>query len=299
MAMNGASAINYARRPVLIDPFTRILDYAPIWVIGFLVLVSMIGAAAAGRWVARLDRHRAEDDASGSESFIVSGVLGLLALLVGFTYSLSVERYETRRGLVLAEANAIGTAYLRSQLLDAPHRERMSAILTEYAENRLVLAEARGGDDNQSLVVENDRLLTRLWREMVAAYPGISTSEFSGSLIESINAVIDLDAARKAARDVHVPSAVFLLLFVYQASSAGVLGYVLAGPRSLVLTSMLLALFTLSLLLVIDIDRPMGGQVRESQRPMQMLVQSLAAQPPEVFGRATPSPSGDEAADES
>lgn len=267
----------------------RLFDATPIWLVGVLVLTAMTATAAIGRVIARFGDDRAGDPSSGAESFIVSGVLGLLALLVGFTFSLSVERYETRRGLVLEEANAIGTAYLRAQLLGEPHRGRVSEILVDYTGNRVALGQARAGRA-PALVRANDRLLTDLWTEVVAAYPGIRDSEFAGSFLESVNTVIDLDAARKVARDAHVPPTVFLLLFVYQISSAGVLGYVVSNVRSIVLAGMLFSLFTLAMLLVIDIDRPLGGAVTESQRPMEMLQATLKAQPPAAFDRRQDAP---------
>lgn len=265
------------------EGFARFLEATPIWGVGLAVLTAMTVAAVIGRWLGWRDgRGDANKEAGGSETYIVSGVLGLLALLVGFTFSLSVDRYDTRRGLVLEEANAIGTAYLRAQLLEAPHRQRISTILTTYTENRVALAQAPRGQ-GWALVQENDRLIAELWDEVVAVSPQIRSYQFSGVFIESVNAVIDLDTARKVARDAHVPPSVFLLLFVYQAASAGVLGYVLSGRRSLVLTSMLFLLFTFALVLIIDIDRPDIGGVRESQRAMLMLRETLAAQPPARF----------------
>jgi len=269
------------------EGFARFLETAPIWTIGLMVLCAMTVAAVIGRVMGHRASKGDEKDDAGPEAYIVSGVLGLLALLVGFTFSLPVDRYDTRRGLVLEEANAIGTAYLRAQLLDAPHRARVSAILMSYTDNRVVLAQAARGE-GQALVRENDRLIADLWAEVVAVAPQIRTAELAGPFIESVNAVIDLDTARKVARDAHVPPSVFLLLFVYQIASAGVLGYVLTGRRSIVLTAMLFCLFTFALLLIIDIDRPTGGGVTESQRAMIMLRETLASQPPSSFDRSAP-----------
>ena len=77
------------------------------------------------------------------EGYVVSAVLALMGLLLGFTFALSVDRFETRRALVLQEANAIGTAYLRSQALTEPHRSRMSKALVDYTNNRIALEAVR------------------------------------------------------------------------------------------------------------------------------------------------------------
>ena len=114
------------------------LTALPVLLLGTILLVIVIGLTWAGMRIrmkaagrARAAAGRAEDvdeeeDANGA---IVSAVLGLLALLLGFTFALAVNRFETRRALVLEEANAIGTAYLQTQVLPQPHRERLSMLL--------------------------------------------------------------------------------------------------------------------------------------------------------------------------
>jgi quinol-cytochrome oxidoreductase complex cytochrome b subunit len=97
--------------------------------------------------------------------------------------------------------------------------------------------------------------------------------------------MIDLDAARKAARLARVPSTVFFVLFVYVITSAGVLGYAGANKEGRGATSFLFLLLTISLLLTLDIDRPRTGRVTESQAPMERLRDTLRSQPPEVFDR--------------
>ena len=101
--------------------FAGLLDATPIWLIGILVLGAMVLAGWAGRAFAYL-RGDPDGKRPDVESHIVSGVLGLLALLLGFTFAIAMDRYDTRRALVLAESNAIGTSYLRTQLLEQPHR---------------------------------------------------------------------------------------------------------------------------------------------------------------------------------
>lgn len=269
------------------NTFTGALDATPLWLVGICLVLSMGLAATIGWFIRRrLVIASGESEGSGQEGYIVSGVLGLLALLLGFTFSLAIERYEGRRALVLEEANDIGTTYLRAQLLPSPHRERVSNVLVVYTSNRIALAQAQGpGPERDALLRQNDKLLTDLWAETVAVMPRIRDAEFSGSFIESMNSVIDMDTARKVARGLQVPSEVFLVLLIYQIVSAGVLGFVLYGRHGIALATMLCLLFTLSLLLIMDVDRPTSGGVRESQRPMLLLRDSLASQPPKVFNR--------------
>jgi hypothetical protein len=268
---------------------SRALASFPIWAVALLLLILLCLAGAVGVAL-RLYRNQflepgGEALTDGQEGYIVSAVLGLLALLMGFTFSLAVDRFDARRVLVLTEANAIGTAYLRSQLLPEPHRARMSALLVRYTDNRLALAKAKAGPRQVQLLAANDALITDLWSGTAAAFDSIKGLDFSSTYVEAINTVIDLDSARKAARQARVPPAVFTVLVVYLITTAAVLGYVLGGVRGRLAAFFLLALLTLGLVLIVDIDRPTGGAVVESQGPMEALQRSLAGWPPSAFDR--------------
>lgn len=273
---------------------SNLMNSAPVLGVAGFVLVLLTLCAVAGALTKRSYRRRtagADEDGGGQESYVVSAVLGLLALLLGFTFSLAVDRYETRRALVLEEANAIGTAWLRSQLLEEPHRTRIGDLLVAYAGNRLVLSQASSPDEVRPLMAVNDTLVADLWAATDAAFPTIQHLDFSSTYLDSINLVIDLDASRKAARLVRVPGTVFVVLILYMAVSAYVMGYVLVGHRSRASGVFLLLLLTLALALIIDIDRPGFGSVRESEGPMADLVSTLRRWNPADFDRwRTPAP---------
>ena len=267
------------------------LGQTPTWITGILLFLFLMLAFFAGtrlRAMRKAQHDREGDDGSGQEGYVVSGVLGLLALLLGFTFSIAVDRFDARRVMVLEEANAIGTAYLRSQLLEDPHRTRMSNILRDYTENRVVLAQEKAGSEKQiAMLKKNDALLVDLWSATVASFDSIRNIDFSSALVESVNAVIDDDSARKAARLAHVPIGVFVVLFIYILISACMLGYVLgeAGRRSQLGGSVFILLLSMSMMLIIDIDKPTTGWVRESQMPMILLRDSIRQQPPGSYDR--------------
>lgn len=265
------------------QPFQTWLNQTSLPLIGCVLFVAMCASGGLGILLHGLHRKATETE-NAQEGYVVSAVLGLLALLLGFTFSLAVDRFEARRQLVLEEANAIGTAYLRSQMLSEPHRSRMSRLLIRYTDNRIALAEAKPGRA-AALLATNDALLTDIWAGTSAAFETVRNIPFSAVYLQSVNALIDLDASRKAARAVRVPPEVFLVLVVYAVVAAGVLGYALTGKRVRLAAAFLLALLTLSLLLILDIDRPVLGGVSESQRPMEELRKSFAAQPPAAFDK--------------
>jgi len=274
--------------------FTFFLDWTsqiPTWLLGLLLLAAALAAGSAGHKLRLRGDRRRKATGSGlatdnQEGYIVSGVLGLLALMLGFTLAMAVDRFDTRRVLVLHEANAIGTTYLRAQLLEEPHRARISKLLIDYTDNRIALAKARRGEGTQlQLLADNDRMLTSLWAATAAAFETISDLDFSSTFIDSVNEVINLDAARKASRLAHVPTAVLVVLSIYIVVTGGVLGYVLTGFRGQFAGAFLITLLIFSLAMIIDLERPTMGSIVESQVPMELLSETLKKQTPEVFDR--------------
>jgi hypothetical protein len=275
---------------MVLSAFQEWLSNGRIWLVAIMLFAAMC-LAGAGGVLLRLRHDRRGGGAlapagEGQEGYIVSAVLGLLALLMGFTFSLAVDRFETRRHLVLEQANAIQTTYLRAQLLAEPHRSRMSGLLIRYTDNVIALAKAAPRDPRRGvLLAADDALLIDIWAATSAAFETIKGLDFSSTYIYSVNTMIDLDAARRAARGARVPPEVFAVLVVYLVTTAAVLGYVLKGTRGRLGAGFLFLLLTLSLALTIDIDRPVVGGVIESQKPMEDMRRSLADSPPPVFDR--------------
>jgi len=273
------------------------LSGANLLVIAVSLFAALCLAATGGALLHGYRRRKRGGDTeaeSGQEGYIVSAVLGLLALLLGFTFSMAVDRFDARRFLVLEEANAIGTTYLRAQLLPEPHRARVTYILVQYTDNRLILAKAPSGSPAQQEALRvNDALVTDLWAATSAAFDSVKALDFSTAFVSSVNTVIDLDASRKMARVTRVPTEVFGVLIVFLVATAGVLGYVMQSTRSRREAALLLGLLTLSLILIIDINRPLLGGISESQRPMEDLRATLAARPPTVFDKWRSPPSRD------
>jgi hypothetical protein len=274
------------------DAFATSLETTSILVIAgiMLCLMALVGFCA-NRLRVQQNRVRSKHDKApigigGQEGYITSAVLGLLALMMGFTFALAVNRYETRRVLVISEANAIGTAYLRAQLLTEPHRTRISALLKDYTDHRIAFATVKRAQA-QTMVAENDQLLTDLWTATVAAFPTIKGMPLSNSFIDSVNRVIDLHEERKSSRLAKVPTEVFAVLFVYIIVTSGALGYTTSGAAGLSEAAVLLGLILMSIMLTVDIDRPTGGNIVENQAPMLRLQASMANTPRSVYDRWT------------
>ncbi|MFL6735391.1 MAG: hypothetical protein ACJ8EY_11945 [Sphingomicrobium sp.] len=273
---------------------TEWLSNLSIVAIGFGTLALMLGSALAGLLVRRRQIRRApsiddqSDQSVAQESYLLGGVLGLLGLLLAFSFGMVLNRYELRRELVILEANAIGTAYLRTQLLDEPHRSRLSRLLVAYTDNRVKLA----SDDHEGSIylATNDRLLTEIWAAVRAARESALAHGMTTALLMTFNEVIDLDTERKIAWQLRVPSEILLLLLAYLSVTAAVIGHATDGPRGRRAALVLFLLIALSISVITDINRPTAGRSRESQEAMIILLRSLTAQSPDIFDQFVASP---------
>jgi len=264
------------------------LGTAKALTIGGVLFGSMGVAAVLGNFLGAIRDRRAgntlKKERHETASFTLSTALGLVALLLGFTFSLATDRFDVRRRLVLEEANAIEAAYLRTQSLGEPHRTRMSELLVRYTDNRVALAQAKPERARELLAVDG-RLIVDIWAATSAAFDSVKGLDFSSAFVESINQVVELDTARKVARLTRVPAGVFVVLFVCLVAPAIVLGYVTSWSRGRAAPALLLVLFSTVFMLIIDIDRPTSGTILESQWAMEELQKSLSSWPPSSFDR--------------
>ena len=227
--------------------------------------------------------HRSKDEARKEQIGGIQGaILGLLALLLGFTFAMSVARYDARRGLVLQEANAIGTTFLRASLLPETHKAGVENLLRRYVDVRLDFYSV-GEDKAKQAAAEQAAAQLQLELRAHAATAGKEApTPLIVSFISALNETIDLDATRMNALRAHVPGAVWLLVCTVAACgcSAGGYGAGASGARSAFTIVELPLLIAVAITLIADLDRPRGGLIGISQQPLLDLKQSLQpAQP--------------------
>lgn len=238
-----------------------------------LLLLSLQGAAELGLWLARSGAQPAEASVEPPEqhkaevSAIQGAVLGLLALLLGFTFAMAAQRFEDRKLLIRDEANTLGTVGLRIELLPAQQHAHVRQLLRSYADTRLTLQQtsfvpAKLAETHQRSL----RLQEQLWAEAVAAARQEPGSETISLFVSSLNDLIDLHGKQLAAIRNRIPGAIFLLLFLVSVVSLGLAGYGLAPRRrlSVALTLLLSLLVGSVLLLIVDLHRPARGLVTVS-----------------------------------
>jgi hypothetical protein len=261
----------------------------PIWLLGSLLLLASTGCAwigsALSRWMARV-RGEGESLSETQEGYLVASIFALLALLIAFTFGLAMDRYQTRRQLVVQEANAIEGVYLRSQLLDEPDRSRLSRLLIRYTENHLRLARLRHDTEKaQHLLAEDDALVRDIWTAAVPAVQRIKLLAYSPSFVDSLTDLVRTGAERKAHRRSQIPTTIIVCLFFYALVAGGALGGVTRSRTAWQLSVALMALNCLAFMLVMDLNRPVEGTIHESQEPMELMLARLKANPPAVYQR--------------
>jgi hypothetical protein len=258
---------------------TPLLDsvFGNQWSMLLIVAVLLLALAETGvRLGWRL--HEARDEARRSQVGGVQGaVLGLLGLLLGFTFAMAAGRYEGRRVVLLHEANAVGTAWLRAGLLPAAHRDPVRELLRRYVDARLRY-EALGLD--LAMATEGIRLSedlhAALWRRAEAAATEAPTP-VTVAFIASLNDVIDIHTERIAGLRHKIPTGVWVLLVVVAGFGCftGAYGSGARGVRS-GLTSFLMPLLVATVVgLIFDLSHPRQGVIRISQQPLLDLQQSM------------------------
>lgn len=247
------------------------------WLVIGIVGLLLLGCTEIG-FRAGLRLHVAKDEPrKGQIGGIQGAVLGMLALLLGFTFSMAVARYENRRDLVLQEANSIGTTYLRASLLPEPHRKAVEEKLRRYVEVRLEFYNA-GIDAARINAAENEAasLQRELWSHAVASAKEAPTP-ITAAFINTLNDTIDLDATRLNALRARVPSAVWMLVLVVAGMGCYTSGYSAgaSGARTSFSNALLPLLVAVVITLISDLDRPRQGLVGISQQPLIDLKESL------------------------
>ncbi|WP_315386053.1 hypothetical protein [uncultured Stenotrophomonas sp.] len=256
--------------------------YLPLWLITVLLFVALVLARELGTWL-RLRRRKSTaaapdkavdaGDDKDSVAFATTTVLGLLALLIGFTFSLALGRYDDRRTLVLKEANALGTTWLRADLLEATDTARVRDVLRRYVDSRVAFANANGAAAEVQANARSVVLQNELWAAVIAGTASFRDTPRASLLVTTTNESIDLAAERFAARQDHIPHRILRMLFLFSLLAAGLLGYERARERST--TTLLLLLFSLAVGLVLDLDLPSTGMVNVPQEPMLDLQRSM------------------------
>lgn len=230
------------------------MNFTPIS--AFFLLPAMLVFLEFGR---RLRLHRK----TLSESTAIEGaVFALFGLLLAFTFSGAVARYDAHRHLVVEEANDIGTAYLRLDLLPAQAQPALRQLFRDYTTSRLHLYDAI----SEEVSPHSQQLQREIWQQSVAAASSpAAKTDAAKLLLPAINEMIDITSTRQASFNMHPPDVVFLLLFAFSCGSALLAGYSMtATARNWLYMIAFAVMITITVYATLEIEYPRQGLIRLS-----------------------------------
>jgi hypothetical protein len=253
---------NVTDQPLLVF----LLSFVALW------LSAWIGAAFL-RKQRKLEESHREDF-----GVILAATLTLLGLIVGFSFSMAVSRYDQRKNLEEEEANAIGTEYLRANLLPAADAAKVRALLKSYLEQRVAFYTVGNGEQLQQINVRTAQLQNELWSAILppaAAQP----TPLTALAVAGMNDVLNAQGYAQAAWWNRIPIAAWGLMVAIAVCCNLLIGY---GARDIKSEGFLLVILPLvvsiSFMLIADIDSPRGGLIRVHPQNLTSFADSLRAQ---------------------
>jgi hypothetical protein len=244
----------------------------PIWLVWICVVVSLWTAFEAGRFLRRRGLKNADRAIDTKDiGFLVPSAFGLLSLLIGFTFSLALSRYESRRDLIVAEAAQVRLASLRADLLPSPTRQAMADMLRAYVDSRLDFFEVGSSpSDIRAAQAASERLQAQMWSQLRALAADDGFAPHTRAFADSLDQMITIGMQRETAAVERIPARVLEMLFMFAILALAILGHGTGAIAGRPWTPMLafIAIVSSALVLIVDLDRPRTGDIQVSQAPM-------------------------------
>ena len=254
------------------------LEYLPMWAF-FILTIVFIGVAVWGGWVIGVRRYnRVGEDESSSVGITIGALLSLLGFLLAFTFGMANNRFEERRQAVLEEANAIGTAYFRADVLTPAQQLVAQGLLREYVDVRLRAVTVHKTDEViDELIAESERIQNVLWDISVDAARTTPTA-ITGYFMASINDVIDVHSKRLVlGTKTTIPVEIWICLYLPAGFGLAGSGFHASssGGNSVAPTLALVVAFAAVLTIITDLDNPLHGMMETDQSPLVGLRQAM------------------------
>ena len=250
------------------------LDALPLWALFIGILLVVLCSVEFGYRLGRYRRSRREEEKEAPLGTMVGATLGLLAFILAFTFGLAASRFDNRRQVLLDEANAIGTTYLRAGILPE-HGEQIRGLLREYVSVRLDAV--RSGNIAEGIRRSED-IQQKVWTEAETVGNKNPNSIVVGLFVQSLNEMIDLHAKRlQTGVRSRIPAAIWLGLFAVASLSLATMGYHagLSGTRRSLAILAVAVTFSVVIELIADLDRPFEGVLRVSQQALLDVQRSM------------------------
>jgi hypothetical protein len=222
-------------------------------------------AIEAGRRLSRRQAGRESETARQGLGAIEGGVFGLLGLMIAFTFGGAIQRLSERRDLVVEESNAIGTAWMRLDLLPEPQRGELRALFRRYVDSRLeIYARLPDVTAARAALQRSNGVQEEIWSAAVAACTADSGQRLTNLVVPPLNAMIDLTTVRTMKAFHHTPAPVLGLLFVLALGAAFLAGRAMSVTAERPLSHVLVfaVLMALAVYVILDMEYPRVGLIR-------------------------------------
>jgi hypothetical protein len=243
----------------------------------FVLLISFVVLWLSARIGAEFRKQQhLEDDLRHDLDLIVGATLTLLGLIIGFTFSMAVSRYDQRKNYEEAEANAIGTEYLRADLLPDAEQAKVRALLRDYLDQRVLFYQTNDGERLQQINRATAQLQAELWSAVLAA---ARPTPLLALAVSGMNDVLNSQGYTQAAWWNRIPVAAWVLMITIAVFANAMFGYGARRRKAGVLHMLVLPLvLSIAFFLIADIDSPRRGVIRVNPQNLISLAHSLHAQ---------------------
>lgn len=258
----------------------QLLDSIPVPLL-FILFVALGFVVHEGGFRLGTRRERlAPDEKDGPTGLLVGAILALMGFLLATTTAMAADRFDGRRALVVDEANAIGTAYLRAGYIEEPASTDIRNLLRQYAPLRINVLDPEQYERN---LAASKAMLDDIWTEVEDVARADGNQPVVALFVQSVNDAMDVLAEREAAlTNGRVPETVIWLLLLGALLSAAIVGFYagLTRRRAVVGAIALVLILSAALVFVIGLDRPRDDLLRVSQQPLETLIESMGAAQP-------------------
>jgi hypothetical protein len=239
-----------------------LLQSASSYLIAVFVFIFLIGFYLVGYWF-RLRMVRKNKAKSDDDIGTINGtLLGLLALMLAFSFGMANSRYDTRRQLVIEEANAIGTVILRTDIYPDSMRNLLHTLLKDYVKARIGFYKA--GSNVDLLLSEQRRsgvISGEIWKAVADYAKKDDVTTRTSVLIPALNDMIDITTTRLAAGEANIPDSILYFLFTLCFCSAFLLGYDQKNRFDWTVLTGFAIMLSVTVFTIIDLDRPRSGLI--------------------------------------
>lgn len=260
---------------------TALLELLPVWLVGLLFFVLLVCALEIGFRAGYRRREIWKDAEEGGGNLVLTSILALLGLILAFTFADGVSHYKTRKQAVLAETNALGTAFLRTDMVADPGRTKLKQALLDYARTRAIdVGKIHSAADALDKVEQSSQALSRLWPVILEILEQEPPGPVEVSLVSAVNEVIDSFTLRNTATFDTLPGVILVLLIFITSAAMAVAGFNagLSGRMSRFRMGIFALVLAGVVLVIQDFDRPITGFIHVSHASIESVIAEMEAQ---------------------